>query len=72
MTEPLDTVAMSIRELARRLNVSKSSAHRLVATGEIPGFRVGNTWRVLEREYIAYIERQMAAAQAAYEARRAS
>lgn len=72
MSERQPTVAISIRELARRLGISKSSAHRHVTSGVIPGFRVGTTWRVLEREYDAYIERQMAAARAEYEARRAS
>jgi excisionase family DNA binding protein len=72
VTERLEAVAISIRDLAQRLGISKSQAHRLVKSGEIPGFRVGTTWRVLVREYDAYIERQLAAAQAEYEARRAS
>jgi excisionase family DNA binding protein len=66
-------IAISVREVAQRLGIGKSTAHRLIQTGEIPGFLVGNTWRVLLRDFDAYIERQRAEAERRYQmARKAS
>ena len=75
MAERLEPVAMTLREVADRLQIGKTSAYRLVASGELPAFRVTDdgVWRVLVRDFDAYIESRRAVAQAAYEAaRRAS
>jgi excisionase family DNA binding protein len=61
-----EPIAISIREVARRLQIGKSTAHRLVTKGEIPGFLVGQTWRVLERDFEAYIERKRVEAEEFY------
>lgn len=72
MTARFEPVAMTIREIAERLQIGKSSAHRLVTSGELQGFRVGTTWRVLRQDFDRYIEQQRAAAEAAYERARRS
>jgi len=72
MAERFESIALSIRELADRLDIGKSSAHRLVLTGTIPGFRVGNSWRVMRSDFNAYIEAQRAAAEEFYVRARAS
>lgn len=38
--------ALTLDELAARLNVHLNTAYRLVTTGKIPAFRVGAQWRV--------------------------
>ena len=77
MAERYEPIAMTLREIAARLQIGKSSVHRLVTSGDLPGFRVGSadggSWRVLRRDFDAYIEGRRSAAEAAYErARRAS
>ena len=72
MSERFEPLAMTIREVAERLQIGKSSAHRLVTSGELHGFRVGSTWRVLRRDFDSYIEDQRAAAEAAYDRARRS
>lgn len=77
MAEHFEPIAMTLREVAERLQIGKSSVHRLVTSGELRGFRIGSedggTWRVLRRDFDEYIESRRAAAEAAYDrARRAS
>lgn len=72
-----EPITMTLREVAERLDIGKTSAHRLVTSGELPAFRVGSaesgTWRVLRRDFDAYIDGRLAAAQAQHEqARKAS
>ena len=77
MTERYEPIAMTLREVAERLGIGKTSVHRLVTHGELRAFRVGSaeggTWRVLRRDFDAYIDARLEAAHAAHEqARRAS
>ncbi|MCA1570867.1 MAG: helix-turn-helix domain-containing protein [Chloroflexi bacterium] len=77
MTDRYEPITMSLREVAERLSIGKTSAYRLVASGDLPGFRVGSadtgTWRVLRRDFEAYIDARLEAARTAHEqARRAS
>ena len=71
-----ESIAMTLREVAERLDIGKTSAHRLVTSGELRGFRIGSedggTWRVLRSDFEAYIESRRAAAEAAYDRARAS
>ncbi len=39
------TTIMTIDEVANFLKLSKITIYKLVKKGEIPGFRVGNSWR---------------------------
>ena len=45
MTEQLWTIA----QIAKYLNVDKFTIYRLIASGEIPAFKVGNQWRFKKR-----------------------
>lgn len=37
--------ALSIKQIADLLKLSERTVYRLANKGEIPGFRVGNSWR---------------------------
>lgn len=49
------TPALRLSEVARLLGVGRSTAHRLVVSGELRGFRVGATWRVLRADLEAFV-----------------
>ncbi len=46
---------MRIEDIADRLNCSRSMAHKLVATGAIPGLHIGRAVRVRPEDLEAYI-----------------
>ena len=41
---------MTVREVAEYLKVKARTIYRLVANGEIPGFKVGGSWRFRKSE----------------------
>ena len=41
----MPTDIMTIREVAEYLKINEKTAYRLAAEGEIPGFKVGGSWR---------------------------
>ena len=43
----IKTEVMTVREVAEYLKVKARTIYRLVANGEIPGFKVGGSWRVM-------------------------
>jgi excisionase family DNA binding protein len=45
---------MTIDEVADFLKLSKITIYKLVKKGEIPGFRVGNSWR-FQRDKIEFM-----------------
>ena len=45
---------MTVEEVAEFLKLSKITVYKLVKKGDLPGFRVGNSWR-FRRETIAGI-----------------
>lgn len=57
MAERYALPALPLSEVARRLSISRSSAHRLVASGELPAIRIGLSWRVLRSDFDSYVER---------------
>lgn len=46
----------TIRELAEYLKLKEKTAYALVAKGEIPGFKVGGSWRFKKPDIEAWIE----------------
>ena len=54
---------LKIAEVAERLRVSRETVRRLLVTGELPGLRVGQQWRIPEIALTAYLARQLAGAQ---------
>ncbi len=43
--EKKDTVIMTVDEVADYLKLSKITVYKLTQKGEIPGFRIGSSWR---------------------------
>ena len=50
---------LTLKELQKLLHIGKNTALRLVQSGEIEAFRVGNQWRILRESVISYIKKQM-------------
>ncbi len=51
-----DTDVMTVREVAEYLKVKDRTIYRLVANGEIPGFKVGGSWRFRKSEIDLWTE----------------
>lgn len=47
----------TIHELATYLKLNEKTAYRLVAGGEIPGFKVGGSWRFRRDEIAKWVEK---------------
>ena len=50
------SVIMTVDEVAHYLKLSKITVYKLTQKGEIPGFRIGSSWRY-NREVIEEISR---------------
>jgi len=48
----------TIREVAEMLKLTEKTAYRLVSDGEIPGFKVGGSWRFSGKELEKWIAEQ--------------
>ena len=48
---------LTLKELQELLHIGKNTALKLVQSGEIEAFRVGNQWRVLKTSVEQYIRR---------------
>ena len=51
-----DSIIMTVDEVAEHLKLSKITVYKLTQKGEIPGFRIGSSWRY-NREKIDEIAR---------------
>ncbi len=51
---------MTIREVAAYLKLTEKTAYRLAAEGEIPGFKVGGSWRFRQADIDNWIEQKKA------------
>ncbi len=51
---------LTIREVAELLKINEKTAYRLAAEGEIPGFKVGGSWRFERQEIALWIKRKVA------------
>ncbi|HCS01209.1 MAG TPA: DNA-binding protein [Ruminococcaceae bacterium] len=49
---------LTLKELQKLLHIGKNTALRLVQSGEIEAFRVGNQWRIARENVIRYLKRQ--------------
>jgi excisionase family DNA binding protein len=52
----VDTL-IKAREVAPLLRLSESTIYKLVATGEIPGFKIGGSWRFALQEIEKMIQK---------------
>lgn len=51
---------LKVGEVAQRLHVSPAKAYRLVASGELPAYRIGGSWRVDPERFEAWLEERAA------------
>ena len=49
---------LTLKELQELLHIGKNTALKLVQSGEIEAFRVGNRCRVMRQSVMKYIKRQ--------------
>ena len=54
MSDPI----LTIKDVAEYLKVNERTIYRLAASGELPGFKVGNSWRFKRSELEQYIAEQ--------------
>jgi len=54
MSDPI----LTIKDVAHYLKVNERTIYRLAANGELPGFKVGNSWRFKQSELEQYITSQ--------------
>jgi excisionase family DNA binding protein len=50
---------LRIERVAWELDVSRAHAYKLIASGEIPSFRIGKSRRVRKQDLDAYIKAQL-------------
>jgi len=48
---------LTLKDLQKLLHIGKNTALRLVQSGEIEAFRVGNQWRIPYEAIVKYIRR---------------
>ncbi len=56
----MSTDIMTIDEVANYLKLKLKTAYHLAAKGDIPGFKVGGSWRFRRSEIEKWIKRQEA------------
>lgn len=49
---------LTIKEVAEYLKIKEKTAYALAAKGEIPGFKVGGSWRFDKNDIQQWIEKQ--------------
>jgi len=49
---------LTIREVAAYLKLTEKTAYRLAAEGDIPGFKVGGSWRFRRSEIENWIDQR--------------
>lgn len=54
----METDIMTIDEVASYLKLKLKTAYHLAAKGEIPGFKVGGSWRFRKGEIDKWIKKQ--------------
>lgn len=57
---PISDEIMTVRELAAYLKLNEKTAYRLAASGTLPGFKVGGSWRFRREEIGKWISAQRA------------
>lgn len=53
-----DDEIITIKDVAAYLKLNEKTAYRLVLNGDIPGFKVGGSWRFKRSEIKNWIEKQ--------------
>jgi len=50
---------LTVKQLQEALNVGRSTAYKLVQSGEIPSFKIGTTMRIPKSGLISYLHGQL-------------
>ena len=50
---------LTLKELQELLHIGKNTALRLVQSGDIEAFKVGNQWRVMKESVVRYSRRMV-------------
>jgi excisionase family DNA binding protein len=50
---------LTVREVAKLLKINEKTVYKLAASGRIPGFKVGGSWRFERHEISSWIRRQI-------------
>ena len=58
MADDLSVQTMTVRDVARHLNVDEKTVYRLAQRGQLPGFKVAGTWRFKRVDLDDWIEQQ--------------
>jgi len=62
MREPMSTNAMTVQNVAEYLSVDPKTVYWMVNRGELPGFKVGGSWRFKKEDLNDWIAKQKEAA----------
>ena len=54
----METDILTVKELSEYLKLNEKTAYRLAAKGDIPGFKVGGSWRFRKSEVDRWIKEQ--------------
>ena len=49
---------LTLKEVAKHLRLAEKTVYRLVAEGELPGFKVGGSWRFTKKDINRWIEKK--------------
>ncbi len=49
---------LTLKEVAEYLKLAEKTAYRLAAEGELPGFKVGGSWRFTKEDINRWIEKK--------------
>ena len=58
----MSTSAMTVQDVALFLNVDPKTVYRMVNRGDLPGFKVGGSWRFRREDLDDWIAKQKRAA----------
>ena len=58
----MSTTAMTVQDVAEYLNVDPKTVYRMVNRGDLPGFKVGGSWRFKKEDLDNWIAAQKEAA----------
>jgi len=57
-TKQILSLTFTVQEVAKHLKVTEITIYRLLKKGEIIGYKVGDAWRIDEKDLKAYIRKQ--------------
>lgn len=56
--ENQEPLILTVQEVARRLKLTQVTIYRLLKSSQMPGFKIGASWRIDEKDLNAYIKKQ--------------